>query len=281
MDEAAGIRSVQVALDRGINFIDVAPYYGQTKAETVLGRALKGIERDRYILATKVGRYGVDQFDFSAARVKASVDGSLSRLGVNCVDLIQCHDIEFADLKQIVNETLPALREVCEQGKARFVGITGLPLKIFREVMHHAEIDTALSYCRYTLLDISLREMIPYFQAENVGIINAAPLAMGLLTERGAPDWHPASPEQRQACAAAACYCRERGVDISQLALQFAVANQIIATTVTGTADPDEVERNAACIEEPLDMELVAEVQAILQPVHNRTWPSGRPENND
>ena len=81
-DDHEGIRTVHTALDLGINFIDVSPYYGATRAETVLGRALRGIARDRYILATKVGQYGDGQFDFSAARMTRSLDESCARFGV-------------------------------------------------------------------------------------------------------------------------------------------------------------------------------------------------------
>ena len=80
LDAREGIRTVHFAIDQGINFIDVSPYYGLTKAETVLGKALKEIPRDKFILATKVGRYGVDDFDFSPARVVASVEQSMKRL---------------------------------------------------------------------------------------------------------------------------------------------------------------------------------------------------------
>ena len=87
IDESDAQRAVHVAVDHGINFIDVSPYYGATKAETVLGRALKNIPRDRYYLATKVGQYGEGEFDFSAGRVTKSVDESLARLNVDYVDL--------------------------------------------------------------------------------------------------------------------------------------------------------------------------------------------------
>jgi aryl-alcohol dehydrogenase-like predicted oxidoreductase len=280
IDEAEGIKTVHAALDLGINFIDVSPYYGLTRAEIVLGKALKGIPRDRYYLATKVGRYGRDQFDFSAERVTASVDESLARLGVDAIDLIQCHDIEFGSLDQIVEETLPALRKIQAQGKVRFVGITGLPLKVFGGVLERAEIDTILSYCRYELNDTSLAELIPVLQAKHIGIISASPLGMGLLTERGAPEWHPAPAEIREACARAAAYCRSQGVDIAQLAIQFSLSNPDIATTLVSTADPQNIIKNVKWLETPLDQALLAQVQAILAPIKNQTWPSGRPENN-
>ena len=280
IDEAEGIRTVHTALDLGMNLIDVSPYYGLTKAETVLGKALRGVDRDRYILATKVGRYGLDEFDFSAARVTTSVDESLARLGVDHIDIIQCHDIEFVNLDQIVEETIPALRRLQETGKVRYVGITGLPIKIFTDVVARTEVDTILSYCHYMLNDTALLEIIPALQAQDIGIINASPLGMGLLTNRGVPDWHLAPADVQQACAQAAAFCDEQGVDIAQLAVQFSVANPDIATTIVGSANPRNIEKNVRWIETPPDPALLAAVQAILAPVMNKSWPSGLPENN-
>jgi L-galactose dehydrogenase len=280
IDEAEGIRAVHTAIDLGINFIDVSPYYGATRAETVLGKALREIPRDRYLLATKVGRYGPDEFDFSSGRVARSVEESLERLGVETIDLIQCHDIEFGSLDQVVEETIPALRRLQGEGKVRFIGITGLPLRIFPLVLDRTPVDTVLSYCHYTLNDTSLEDLFPYLREKGIGVINASPLAMGLLTERGAPAWHPAAPEIQAACARAAAHCRSRGVDIAQLALQFAVGAPEVATTLVGTASPENLRKNAAWIEQPIDRDLLAEVQALLAPIRNRTWPSGRPEND-
>jgi L-galactose dehydrogenase len=280
VNEAEGIRAVHSAIDLGINFIDVSPYYGLTKAETALGKALKGIPRDKYYLATKLGRYGEDRFDFSPRRITSSVDESLVRLGVDYVDLIQCHDIEFVSLDQIVHEAIPALRKLKEGEKVRFVGITGLPLKIFRYVLDRTEVDTILSYCHYSLNDTALLDLVPYLKERGVGIINASPLSMGLLSNRGAPDWHPASGVVKETCAKAAAFCREQGVDIAQLAIQFSVSNPDLPTTLVGTANPNNVEKNVRWIEMPLDQALLGEVLKILEPIHNETWPQGRPENN-
>ncbi len=280
--EQEGIRAVHTALDLGVNFFDVSPYYGLTKAETVLGKALQGILREKYLLATKLGRYGDDfaDFDFSAARAAASIDESLRRLGVDYLDLVQCHDIEFGSLDQIINETIPTLRKIQEQGKVRFVGITGLPLKIFPTVLDQVEVDTILSYCHYCLSDTSLENLLPYLQAKQAGIINASSLSMGLLSQRGAPPWHPASNEIKQVCANAARYCAEHGEPIEKLAIQFAVQPPQIATTLVGTASPENVKRNIQWIEEPIDEELLSNLLDILKPIHNKTWTSGRPENN-
>jgi L-galactose dehydrogenase len=280
IDEAEGIRTVHTAIDLGINFVDVSPYYGLTKAETVLGKALKEIPRDAYYLATKLGRYGDAEFDFSASRVVTSVDDSLARLNIDHIDLIQCHDIEFGSLDQVVNETIPAMRKLQEQGKVQFIGITGLPLKIFRYVLDRTEVDTILSYCHHTLNDTSLKTLIPYLKEKQVGIINASPLGLGLLTNRGSPAWHPASDEIKETCTRAAAHCRSKGVDIAQLAIQFALDNPDLSTTLVGTANPEHLRQNVEWLETPMDYELLAEVQAILAPIRNETWLYGRPENN-
>lgn len=280
IDEDQGIRAVRTALDLGVTIIDVSPYYGDTVAETLLGRALRGVDRSSYVLATKVGRYGVDTFDFSAARVTASVWESLRRLGTDYLDLIQCHDVEFGDLTQIVEETVPALDALRDTGLVRHVGITGYPLGALARVADQVAVDTILSYCRYTLLDRALLDAAPAWKARGVAIMNASPLGMGLLSRRGGPAWHPAPPRLRGASAAAAKLCAERGVDIAQVALRFAVEPAAFATTFVGSADPDEMARNIAWATEALDADLVRDVEAILAPVTNTTWPSGRPENN-
>lgn len=280
VDEKEAIRTVEVALDLGINLIDVSPFYGLTRAETVLGKALRGFPRDRYYLATKVGRYGDQEFDFSANRITASVDESLERLGVDYVDIIQSHDNEYGDLQQIVEETLPALHGVQKAGKARFVGVTGYPLHIFEYILRLAEIDTILSYNHYSLNDTTLTNLLPLFKDQDIGVINASPLSQGLLSNRGTPQWHPAPLEVKQACAAAAAFCKAGGSDIAKLALQFSVRNPAIATTLVGTADPTNLEKNVTWISEPLDETLLEKVTEILRPIKDQTWIVGRPENN-
>jgi len=280
IDEGEGMRAVHAALDMGLNLIDCSPFYGLTRAETVLGKALRGIPRHQYVLATKVGRYGEDEFDFTAARVTRSVDESLRRLGVDYIDIIQCHDIEYGSLDQVVEETIPALRRVQEAGKVRFVGITGFPLAIYRAVMERIDVDSILSYCHYSLNDTSLTGLIPYLQAKRVGIIGASPLSMGLLTHRGAPAWHPATAEIKRTCAQAVQFCHEQGVDMARLAIQFALRNPDIHTTLVGTANPDNMRRNIEWLEMPYDEELVYRVLEVLAPVRGKTWMTGRAGNN-
>jgi L-galactose dehydrogenase len=283
-DDAEGIRTVHTALDHGINFIDVSPYYGKTRAETVLGRALKGVARDRYILATKVGQYDDGVFDFSAKRVERSLDESCARLGVGHIDLLQCHDIEFADLGQIVNETLPALVRLRDQGRIGHIGITGLPLRVFPGVIGRAApgvVETILSFCHFTLNDSSLTGILPLCHERGIGVINASPTGMGLLTPRGAPAWHPATPSIAQGCRKAVEFCEARGVDIVKLAVQYSISHSQVATTLVGTANPENIRKNIAWAEEAPDLELMDRVLEILRPIHNHNYTRGRPENRD
>jgi L-galactose dehydrogenase len=279
--EQDGIAAVHAALEAGINFLDVSPYYGLTAAETVLGKALRSIDRDRYVLATKVGRYGDDEFDFSAARVTRSVRESMERLGVGHIDLIQCHDVEFVSLEQVAGETIPALRALQETGLVRWVGVTGYPLPALLHVARQVPVDTAMSYCHYTVQDRRLAGRAAEFAAAGAALINASPLAMGALTDRGAPPWHPAPAQVLERCARAAARCRERGSSLAKLALQFSASTSPCATTVVGSASPANVKRDVEWIGEPIDADLLAEVEAILEPVRDIGWTNGRPENQD
>lgn len=278
LDEA--LRSVQVALDLGMNFIDTSPYYGRGMSEVLLGIALRGVPRDRYLLCTKLGRYDVQHFDFSARRVVESIDVSLHRMGVDHLDICLCHDIEFVDMKQIVEETLPALRKVQAQGKVRFVGVSGYPLGIFRWILERADLDVILSYNQYTLQNRNLANLVPYLKSRGVGILNAAPFAARLLTNTKLPPWHKASENVKQACRKAAEHCAKRGSDIAKLAVQFSVRNPDFASCIVGSANPANVALWASWAAEAIDEELLAEVDAILKPILNQGYVEGRPENN-
>lgn len=273
--------AVHEAFAHGVNLFDTSPFYGVTESERVLGGALRGLERDDYVLASKVGRYDADEFDFSAARVERSVRESMQRLGTRRLDIVQCHDVEFApDPTQIADETLPALARLRDEGLVGAIGLTGLPLDVYRRALERTavHVDVALSYCHYCLNDTSLVDSgtLEELRAGGLGVINAAPVAMGLLTERGPPAWHPAPPELRRRCAEAARVCRERfDCDIAQLALQFALREERVASTLVGVDSRDTLERNLAACNAPVNEAALDAVRATLQPVHNVTWPSG------
>ena len=283
IDEGRAIDAVFTALDGGMNLIDVSPYYGHYKAETVLGKALRQIPRERYILSTKVGRYGkdgVNTWDYSGRRAQESVEESMERLGVEYIDLIHVHDIEFqaalpGGLQKVVDETLPALVELKSKGMVGHVGITDLQLANLRWVIDHSAegtVETVLNFCHYCLCDDALVDHLDYFEAHGIGLINASPLSMGLLSERGVPAWHPAPRPLVEACSRAADYCKQKGYPIEKLAMQFSVSNPRIPSTLFSSANPDNVRRNLAFIQEPIDWQLVQEVQDIIGEQRRVTW---------
>lgn len=256
-DDTESRKVVEYVIKNGINYIDTAPWYGHGKSERVLGKALASIPRKSYYLATKVGRYLPEvenMFDFRAEKVLSSVDESLQRLGLDYVDVIQIHDMEFApNLDIILNETLPALQKVKDSGKAKFIGITGYPLENFRKVIDRSpvKIDVVLTYCRACMYDNSLAEYISYFKEKGIGIINASPIGMGLLSNRGPPLWHPATQEIKEACAKGSAYCKEKNVDISRLATRFTL-QQEVATTLVSSASLENMKKNLDTVHTPL-----------------------------
>lgn len=276
ISEDEAIKAVFTAIDNGINFIDVSPYYGHLKAETVLGKALKQIPRDRYYLSTKVGRYGkdgVNLWDYSAKRVTESVYESMERLNIDYIDLINVHDIEFqasmeGGLQKVVDETLPALVALREKGVVGHVGITDLQPENLKWVIEHSEpgtVESILCFCHYSLNDDMLLDYLDFFESHGIGVINASPLSMGLLSDRGTPEWHPAPQPLKDACRRAAEYCRSKDYPIEKLAMQFSTSlNPRIATTLFSSANPKNVLKNINYVSEPMDEQLVKDVQAII-----------------
>jgi aryl-alcohol dehydrogenase-like predicted oxidoreductase len=279
LDEA--LTSVHVALDSGLNFIDTSPFYGRGMSEVLLGIALQEVPRESYTLCTKLGRYDLAHFDFSAKRVAESVDVSLHRLRTDHLDIVLCHDIEFVPLHQIVQETLPALRKIQQSGKVRFIGFSGYPQKMFRTICDQTQVDCVLNYNQYTLQNTRFAdETVPYLKAKGVGIMNAGPFSARLLTQAALPGWLKEPETVKAAARRAAEHCAKKGVDIAQLALQFSLANPDIATTVSGSANPDNIRKWIAWAAEPLDPQLLGEVLEIFRPVKNIGHLEGLAENN-
>lgn len=278
LKEESGIEAVHTAVENGINFIDVSPYYGHLRAEKLLGKALCGIDRDRYYLSSKVGRYGKDGvnfWDYSAGKVQESVYESMERLCVDRIDLISVHDIEFADLEQICHETLPALVNLRNEGVIKHIGLTNLNLRHFRYVIDHTPagtVESVLSFCHHTLNDDSLIDCLDFFESKGVGVINASPYSMGLLTERGMPDWHPAPDALKRLARKAIHHCKAKGVSIEQLAVSFSVSNPRIATTLFSTSTPENVLKTIRYADSIPDEDLLREVRELFEPGFRDTW---------
>lgn len=268
-------RTIHAAIDHGINFFDTAAYYGRGLSESRLGSVLHG-RRQAVLLATKCVRYDLDGFDFSAAGVRRSVEDSLRRLRTDYLDILHIHDVEFGCRRQIIEETLPAVRKIQEQGKARFIGITGLSLRMLRDIAADAPVDCILSYCRYNLMNRDLNAVLMQLARErNIGLINASPLHMRMLSEAGAPPWHPAPEPVKAAARRVVQLCRTRSVDTPTLALQFAVQHPDVASTLVGMATTAELKQNLAALEQQPDPDVLREIDTIIAPVQSMMWISG------
>ena len=278
IDEA--LQSCRVALELGMNFIDTSPFYGRGMSEVLLGQVLRDRPREEFILGTKLGRYDLQHFDFSAKRVAESIDVSLHRMGVDHLDIILCHDIEFVDMQRIVDETIPAIQKIRDTGKVRYIGFSGYPMKIFPFIIDQIDVDVVLSYNHYHLQNTKFAAHFDTLKAKGVGIMNAGPFCARLLTNASLPEWHKEPEAVRVACKQAVDHCSSKGVDIAQLAVQFCVANEDITTTIAGSANPDNVRNWAKWAGTPMNEQLLAEVLEILGPIKDIGHVEGLPENN-
>eukprot|EP00118_Oscarella_pearsei_P025616 m.308477 g.308477 ORF g.308477 m.308477 type:complete len:357 (+) comp44070_c0_seq1:66-1136(+) len=279
-DEAVEV--VRTAIKKGINYIDTAVWYGHGRSEEVLGKALEGIPRQAYYLATKACRYmpEVDKmFDFTAGRTLRSIDESLQRLKLDYVDILQVHDPEFApSFEMVCKETIPALDKIKQMGKCRFIGLTGYPMENFVKMVEGSpvQIDTALTYCHYSMNDTSLLDYLPFFEKHGIGVMNASPISMGLLSNRGPPKWHPATDEIKEACRKAAEYCRSQGTDIAKLAMYYSLAEPSIPTTLVGTASLTNLQINLDAVAETLSPEeqRVSDyvMEKFFNPLKQKQW---------
>ncbi|MBK1878977.1 aldo/keto reductase [Pelagicoccus mobilis] len=284
INEDDGIQAVHTALDMGVNYIDVSPAYGDKKAETVLGRALKTRKREEYYLSTKAGKfctpgaYGGHLFDYSEAAIRKSVDESLGRLGVEHVDVVYLHDIEYdgrSHVDQAVGEGIETLKALKSEGKIRFYGLSTYPMDLWKTVAESVDIEVAMTHSHYCLSDTQLLDIVDTCDRRGIGLINSSPLLMGVLTSRGPADWFPITEEEREVAQKAVNFCLENGTTIEKLSIQYAVANERIPTTLTSSSNPGRIRQSIEnALIEP-DLGLVGEVQDILKPILNRDWNFG------
>jgi L-galactose dehydrogenase len=281
VDESEGIRAVHVALDIGVNYFDVAPAYGGTVAETVLGKALRGVPRDRYYLSTKAGKftdpehYGRDELNYSRTRIRGSVADSMRRLGVDYFDIVHLHDFEYqgrAQTEWALEEGMAALHELKREGKIGAVSAGVYPMDLWHRILASVAVDAVLVHNHYCLYDTRATELLPAVLEKGIGLINGSPFGSGLLTGREPAGWHPALESDRQCFREAAAFCHRQGVPISKLAIQFASQHPQIPTTLFSSASSESVRRNVQWHEEPFDPALVSAVQEILAPVRDKQW---------
>jgi L-galactose dehydrogenase len=279
--ESDAARLIDEVLDSGINLIDTSPYYGS--AEARLGKALTPAKRGSVILCTKAGRYGFSAFDFSPARIRKSVEDSLTALRTDYLDVLQLHDIEFVDIDPVLSESCAELVRLKEEGKCRFIGMTGYPVKTFRRVLEETPVDVILTYGKGTLLDDSISdELLPVAEQRGVGLMNAAAVALGLLSQRGSQiniD-HPAPGPVVESAARMVKLANQLDIDLAFLANQYAFQCVDVPTTVVGVGKRAHLRSALDAVATPIDHGLLDQFLALRPPAGSRQWHMGLPENN-
>lgn len=280
-DISQSLSAVRLAIESGINFIDTAAYYGRGMSEVLLGQILPEYPRDKLVISTKLGRYAPKHFDFSAKRVAESIDVSLERMRLDYIDMVFCHDIEYGDIQQVIDETLPALKQQVEKGKVRYIGISGYPMKNFQRVIPTGLLDCVITYNHFTLQNNMALQWLPLAKQYGVGVINAAPFSARLLTDLPLPVWHKAPEQVRSVAATASAWCKSHGTTIEKLALQYSASHPGFSSCLVGSAIPSEITQWIAWLQEPIEQNLIDGVLQVLKPIHNWYYVEGRPENND
>ncbi len=282
VDEDEAVATVHAALEAGVRLFDTAPAYGATRSERVLGRALQGVDRDRFVVSTKAGKRtspaGEDTFDYSEASIRRSVEESSERLGLDVLDVVHLHDFDYAGgrhFEQALLEGLPTLHALRSEGALRAVGAGIYFMAAWKRLLLTADIDAAVLHNHHTLCDVRAYELLPLLEERGVGVIGAAPFASGLLTGHEPPAWHPAPASARRAFARAARLARELGTSLPRLALSFSASEDRLPITLFSCRSREELAQGLAWWGAPVDRALVAAVQAELEPVMNVQWPYG------
>ena len=280
-----GVATVEAALAAGITLFDTAPAYGATRSERVLGEALRGVPRSTFELSTKVGKRtdsdGRDHFDFGADGIRRSVDASAERLGVGVLDIVHLHDFDVRgddDVEEALTTGFATLQALKAEGRIRAVGVGIYRLDVWKRVLTDVDPDVVLLHNHHTLCDVRAFELLPLLEELEIGVLNAAPFASGLLTGAPPPAWHPAPPEAVARFAQAARLSEAAGVPLARLALAFSASEPRLPVTLFSCADPAVLERNLTWWDGPVDRRLAAQVQRVLEPVMNRQWAYGRAE---
>jgi len=285
LTDADATAVVSHAIERGITYFDTSAYYGRGLSERRLGKALKG-RREGVVVATKGGRFDASPetgFDFSYASIVDMCNTSLERLQTDYIDVYQLHDIEFGDRQEVLEEAWRAMVDLKHTGAVRYIGVTGYLLPILDAAVEELDPDTVLSYCRYNLMDRSMEDnLVATAQRKNTAIINASILHMGMLSDRGPQDWHPAPQRIKDAARRVVDFCENVGVSVSEVAIQFALANPDVAVTLLGSNRIETLDRSLDAAAKELDEDLLTDINKVIGTENlNLAWASGRPENWD
>ncbi len=265
---------VDKAIIHKYNYFDTGPEYGNGKSEEILGRCLQKYNRDRYFISTKAGKVG-NEYKYGYYDIIQSVMNSRKRLGVKYIDIVFITDIEFAcSLKFIIQESLPALKFLKDQGFIKHIGISGLYLEQLNYISENFNIDFILSYCCYTLINNSLIKYCDIWKKRNIKIIQGGVTSMGLLTPQGPPKWHPSDYQIKATCNKLNQFCSEKKINIVEKAFYYTYQNSYIDTILLGVTTPSQLDEytdwiNNFYYNNKLYINTLVEMS---EPIHNKLW---------
>lgn len=273
------------ALAGGCRSLDTAPHYGQGRSEHRFGQALQGLQRDSFVLSTKVGRILVpdasapreqhsyvdvlpfsQHWDYSAAGVRRSVEDSLQRLGLARLDVVYVHDCDVhchgerypAVLAQVVHEALPELRRMQAEGLLRHVGLGVNDVQVCLDVLSQTDVDALMLAGRYSLLDqSSLAELLPLCTQRGVrlalgGVFNSGILATGTRGGQALFNYAAAPPEWLERAGRIEDICLAHDVPLRAAALQFPLAHPAVDVVMVGARHQREWQDAVTMLQHPI-----------------------------
>lgn len=261
VSEAEGMATLAAAWDAGLRWFDTAPFYGEGRAERMLGAFLQGKPRDEYLLTTKVGRVirdGEAVFDFSADGIRRSFDDSLQRLGVDRVDVMLLHDPD-ENLDQGVAESWPTMQALRDEGVTGRIGIGVTRVTTATALIERADPQMLLLSERYSLLDPGAAdELLPLCGRRGIDVAIAGALSGGMIDGVAATQFHfaPLTEADAERGAAIRRICAEFEVPTAAAALQFVLAHPAVTAVLTGPARADQLRDNLGWLKETVPSEL-------------------------
>jgi D-threo-aldose 1-dehydrogenase len=278
VSEDRAVATVAAMFASPITFLDTSNGYGEHgEAEVRIGRAIReaGGLPEGVVLATKVDP-DPETGDFSGDRVRASLEESLERLGVERFDLLHLHDPERIAFEDGAGPGGPveALVDLRERGLAGALGVAGGPVKLLQQYLDTGAFDVVLSHNRYTLLDRSAEQLFRGASAAGLGVINAAPYGGGMLSKGPAVQQKYAygdrGDDRRALATAMQEACDRHGVPLAAAALQFSLRSPLIDSTVVGVSSPERIEQTLRLAAVPIPDDLWAELEQHVPP--RDTW---------
>ena len=260
VDEARAEETLQAIFSGPVNFLDTSNNYGFGRSEERIGRALRNLGGvpEGFVLATKIDR-DMETGRLDAARVRQSVEESLTRLGLDSVPLLHLHDPEHArDISEIVQDggAVDELFKLKEEGIAQAVGLAMGRVDMMWPILFSAPFDALISHNRYTLLNRSADAMFEQAHERGIAILNAAPYAGGVLAKGSVAmprvTYQPASAEKLAPVKAIEDICSRYGVAPGALALQFSMRYQRITSTIVGVTKPDRITQTLTWAQEQI-----------------------------